>query len=142
MFSGSFAHSVDSKGRIVIPAKFRGKLGETFVVTKGLNGCLWIFPEKVWPSFLKKCTPKSILNSRNLALERYFIGAATECAADVQGRVQIPQILLNHAGIRDEIYIVGLTDRLEIWAKDKWDSFNAELTDEMIRQLGDEIESE
>ena len=140
MFSGSYAHSVDSKGRIVIPAKFRSKLGEKFVITKGLNGCLWVFPERVWPDFRQKLNPKSILNSQGLALERYFLGAAVECAPDTQGRVPIPRMLLDHAGIKDEICIVGVTDRLEIWSRQAWDEFNAKLTDEVIRQLGEEME--
>lgn len=136
MFSGSYAHSVDSKGRIVIPAKFRSRLGEKFVITKGLNGCLWVFPERAWSDFKQKLTPKSLLDSRGLALERYFLGAAIECVPDAQGRVAIPQILLEHADIKGDIYIVGLTDRLEIWSKSAWDEFNAKLTDEVIRQLG------
>ena len=141
MFSGLYVHSVDSKGRIVIPAKFRSRLGERFVITCGLNGCLCVFPEAVWPDFRRKLTPRSILNSRELALERYFLGSAVECSPDQQGRVAVPRTLLDRAGIKDEICIVGLTDRLEIWSKQAWDEFNNALTDDVIRQLWEEAEA-
>jgi len=139
MFSGSYAHSVDNKGRLVIPARFRNRLGEKFVITRGLNGCLWVFPERAWSDFKGKLTPKSLLDSRALALERFFLGAAMECSPDAQGRVAIPQFLLEHAGIVDDIYIVGVTDRLEVWSKERWDGFNAGLTDEVIREMGKEL---
>lgn len=140
LFSGSYAHSVDSKGRTVIPAKIRTKLGQCFVMTRGLHGCLWIFPEKTWPHIQQKLTPKSLLDTKGLKLERFFLGAASECTPDKQGRVAIPQMLLDHAGIKpgDETWIVGLTDKVEIWSKSAWDEFNAGLTEEVLAALGSE----
>ena len=140
MFSGAYEHSVDGKGRTVIPARFRAKLGETFVMTRGLHGCLWIFSERDWPQVQKKLVPRSFLDERGIKLERYFLGAACECTPDKQGRVGIPQMLMNHAGIKsgDTVWVVGLTDKVEIWNKSRWDEFNAGLTDRIIADLGRE----
>lgn len=143
MFSGAYEHSVDSKGRTVIPARFRTKLGPSFVITRGLHGCLWVFPERTWPQIQQKLTPKSLLDVRGLKLERYFLGAASESTPDKQGRVAIPQMLLEHAGIKpgDDIWLVGLTDKVEIWSKAGWNEFNASLTEDVIEELGREENS-
>ncbi|MHB9037572.1 MAG: division/cell wall cluster transcriptional repressor MraZ [Armatimonadota bacterium] len=142
MFSGAYEHSVDDKGRTVMPARFRQKLGESFVMTRGLHGCLWVFPERTWSQVQQKLTPKSFLDERGVKLERYFLGAASECVPDRQGRVAISPILMNHSGINDgdTVWVVGLTDKVEIWSKSRWDEFNASLTDDVIAELGREDE--
>lgn len=142
MFSGAYEHSVDDKGRTVIPARFRQKLGEKFVVTRGLHGCLWVFPDRTWPQIQQKLTPKSILDERGVKLERYFLGAASELIPDRQGRIALSQILMNHSAIKpgDTIWTVGLTDRVEIWSRERWEAFNSELTDEVIAELGREVD--
>jgi len=139
MFSGAYEHSVDSKGRTVIPAKFRAKLGETFILTKGLNGCLWIFSERVWPGVQQRLTPRSFLDQPGITLERFFLGSAVECVPDRQGRVAIPAHLLDYAGIKTQIWIVGLSDKVEIWSKDRWEELNAKLTDESLASLAEAI---
>jgi MraZ protein len=142
VFSGAYEHTVDDKGRTVIPARFRQKLGEKFVITRGLHGCLWVFSEKDWPRVQQKLTPRSLLDVQGVKLERYFLGAACECMPDKQGRVALPQMLMEHAGIKngDSVWIVGLTDKVEIWSKPGWDQFNAGLTDQIIADLGREVE--
>jgi MraZ protein len=142
MFSGAYEHSVDSKGRTVIPAKFRAKLGEKFILTKGLNGCLWIFSEGSWPGVQKMLTPKSFLDSRGIMLERFFLGSAVECEPDRQGRVALPSHLLSHAGIDpgSGIWLVGLSDKIEVWSKKGWEELNCGLTDEVLSRLAEEIE--
>lgn len=129
MFSGAFEHSVDSKGRTVIPARIRAKLGETFVMTKGVDGCIWVFSEKQWPEVQEKLISKGLLDSRGRKLERFFMGAAAETTPDKQGRVAISQILMDHAGIKpgDSVWIVGLADKVEIWEKSRWENYNAGL---------------
>ena len=129
MFSGAFEHSVDSKGRTVMPARIRAKLGETFVMTKGLEGCIWVFSERQWPEVQEKLIPKGLLDSRGRMLERFFMGAATESTPDKQGRIAISQILMDHAGIKpgDSVWIVGLADKVEIWQRSRWEKFNAGL---------------
>ena len=126
----------------MIPAKFRAELGEKFVLTKGLNGCLWIFSERAWPDVQQKLIPKSFLDERGIMLERYFLGSAVECAPDRQGRVAIPAHLLAHAGIEMEsdIWIVGLSDKIEIWSKSRWENLNAGLTDDVLARLAAEGE--
>jgi len=138
LFSGAYEHTVDDKGRTVIPARFRQKLGEKFVITRGLHGCLWVFSGQSWPQIQQSLTPKSLLDGRGVKLERYFLGAASECMPDKQGRVAISPMLMQHAGIEDgdNIWVVGLTDKVEIWSKQRWDDFNAALTDEVIADLG------
>ena len=134
---------MDDKGRTVIPAKFRSKLGPSFVITRGLHGCLWVFAGSRWPDVQRKLVPRSFLDVSGIKLERYFLGAACECIPDKQGRVALPQMLLDHAGIKqgDCVLFVGLTDRIEIWSKPGWDSFNASLTEEEIERLGAEGDS-
>ena len=111
-------------------------------MTRGMSGCLWVFSERAWPEVQQKLTPRSLLDTRGIKLERYFLGAACECTPDKQGRVAIPQMLLGHAGIKpgDDIWIVGLTDKVEIWSKTAWDEFNASLTEDVIAELGREDE--
>jgi MraZ protein len=140
LFSGAYNHSVDNKGRTVIPSKFRAKLGERFYVTKGMHGCLWVFSDDEWRDFQKVMSPKSFLDSRGIKLERFFIGSAVECIPDGQGRIALPQNLRDHAGIEDDIWIVGLGTKVEIWSSRRWDEFNASLTDDVIESLGAELE--
>jgi MraZ protein len=144
MFSGAYEHSVDSKGRTVVPAKYRTKLGESFVMTRGLHGCLWIFPSKLWPDIQKSLVPRALLDARRIKLERYFVGSAVECTPDRQGRIAIPPMLLAHAGISPEsgIWLVGLTDKIEVWNKDRWEEFNSSMTEEEIERLSTEAPPE
>lgn len=140
MFSGAYAHSVDSKGRTVIPAKFRARLGERFYITKGMHGCLWVLSDEQWRQFQQALAPKSLLASQALKLERFFVGSAVECIPDGQGRILIPQNLRDYAGIDGDIWIVGLTNKIEIWSADRWEAFNRELTDEEIQKIGESLE--
>ena len=139
MFSGAYSHSVDSKGRTVIPSKFRSKLGERFYLARGMHGCLWMFSEEVWREFQKMMTPSSPLDSRALKLERFFVGSAVECTPDAQGRIFIPQNLREYAGIVDDIWVVGLGNKVEIWSSARWQEFNSSLTDEAIEELGADL---
>lgn len=135
LFSGAYNHSMDNKGRTVIPSKFRTKLGERFYVTVGMNGCLWIMADEAWREFQGTLKPKSLLDSSALRLERFFVGSAVECAPDGQGRVFIPQNLRDHAKIMDNIWVVGVNDRVEIWSDAQWKAANEEMTDEKIQHL-------
>jgi len=140
LFSGAYSHSVDSKGRTVIPARFRSKLGERFYLTRGMHGCLWIFSEEEWREFQNKVAPKSFLDGNGIKLERFFVGSAVECMPDGQGRIAVPQNLREYAGIEDEIWVVGLGKKVEIWSNAKWQEFNNSLTDEVIEALGSEAQ--
>jgi MraZ protein len=131
---------VDNKGRTVIPARFRSKLGERFYLTRGMHGCLWIFSEEEWREFQNKVAPKSFLDGRGIKLERFFVGSAVECMPDGQGRIAIPQNLREYAGVVDDIWVVGLGKKVEIWSDAKWQEFNSSLTDEVIEELGSEAQ--
>ncbi len=141
MFSGAYEHTVDDKGRTVIPARLRQKLGDKFYITRGLHGCLWIFSQATWPRVQETLTPKSLWDERALKLERFFLGAAAECSPDRQGRIAIPPMLMQHAGIKpgDNVWLIGLTDKIEVWEKSRWDAFNKSLTDDVIAELGMEV---
>lgn len=136
MFSGAHSHTVDGKGRTVIPAKFRSKLGERFYITRGMHGCLAVFSDEGWRTFMQTLKPSSPLDSRGLKLERLFVGSAVECVPDSQGRIFIPQNLREYAEIVDDIWVVGLTDRLEIWSDARWKEFNSSITDDDIELMG------
>jgi MraZ protein len=138
LFAGAYLYSVDSKGRVTIPAKFASRLGDFFVVTRGLQGCLWIFTREEWDRLVKKLEPSSLVNSDALALQRYFMGSASEAALDNQSRLAIPSLLREIAAINREVVVVGASTRLEIWSRERWDEFNAQLTDERIESLARE----
>ncbi|KRM75722.1 division/cell wall cluster transcriptional repressor MraZ [Secundilactobacillus collinoides] len=123
MFMGEFEHAIDTKGRLIIPAKFREQLGETFVITRGMDGCLFGYPMAQW-EILQKRLAALPLNKRDArAFVRFFYSAATECAFDKQGRVNLPKPLLTHAEIQKQCVIVGVSERFEIWSQERWNAF-------------------
>ena len=136
MLSGSHAHSIDAKGRLVLPARFRGRLGDTLYLTKGLHGCLWLFPEREWSSLVEKLIGDSLVNSEVLELQRFFLGSAVDCRPDDAGRIIIPELLRQYAGIQRDVVTVGVGNRLEIWALERWEAYSQALTDERIHELG------
>lgn len=140
MFSGASTHALDAKGRVVLPAKFRYRLGETFMLTRGMGGCLWVFPEEEWRALEEKLATVSLTSKGGLALQRFFLGSAVECKVDEQGRTPIPAYLRDVANIEKEMVVVGIGKRIEIWARPVWDAYNAEeLTDEQVQALAGEM---
>jgi MraZ protein len=135
MFSGSFPHSMDAKGRLVLPARFRSQLGNSLTVTKGLHRCLWLFPEETWNRVLTQLTSETIGSPDSLALQRFFLGSAADAGPDEQGRISLPPLLREYAGIEKEVVTAGMGSRLEIWSREKWDAYQEELTDERILDL-------
>lgn len=123
MFMGEFNHSIDTKGRIIVPAKFREELGEEFVVTLGLDGCLFLYPQAEWREFVEQL--KHLPGNREARqLQRYFLAGAMTCEADKQGRMLIPAKLREHAGLEKEVVFVGVLGKIEIWSKERWDVNN------------------
>ncbi len=116
--NGQFLHTVDTKGRLFIPAKLREKLGFNFVLTKGLENSLAIYPEEEWKKFSEKIM--SIPTMQSLTLRRFFMAPAQDCTADVQGRVLIPQLLREYAGIDKNVFVIGMGNHIQIWDVDKW----------------------
>lgn len=123
MFMGEHHHNLDGKGRLFMPARFREGLGERFVVTKGLDGCLFVYPPKEWDSLEQKMRSLPFTRSDARAFVRFFFSGATECEVDKQGRILIPVNLREYAGLEKDAVIIGVSSRVEIWAKDKWEQY-------------------
>ena len=120
MLIGEYEHSLDAKGRLIMPAKLRQDMGEKFILTKGLDGCLFAFSEKEWLNFETKLKslPLSDKNARNFV--RFFLSGATDCEIDKQGRFLIPNNLRVAAKLEKEVVIIGVGTRLEIWDNATW----------------------
>ena len=120
MFMGEYNHIIDAKGRLIIPARFRELLGEEFILTKGLDGCLSIYPMDAWEAFETKLRALPLTNKTARTFTRFFVAGATNCELDRQGRILVPQTLREFAGLEKEVVLTGNLDRIEIWSKEKW----------------------
>ena len=120
MFMGEYNHSIDTKGRLIIPSRFREELGDEFVVTKGLDGCLFVFPDHEWRAFEEKLRTLPLTNKSARQFARFFVAGATPCELDKQGRILLPQTLREFAGLEKDVVLTGNLNRIEIWSKEKW----------------------
>ena len=120
MFMGEYNHVIDAKGRLIIPARFRELLGEEFIMTRGLDGCLSVYPMDEWETFEKKLRDLPLTNKNARTFTRFFVAGATNCELDRQGRVLVPQPLREFAGLEKEVVLTGNLNRIEIWSKEKW----------------------
>jgi MraZ protein len=127
MFYGEYFHSIDRKGRLILPAKFReaakGHFIEKFYLTRGLDKCLFMFSEEEWRSQENKFKAIPFTRQQSRTFNRIYFSGAAEIAPDAQGRVLLPQYLKDYAQIKREIVVIGVSNRIEIWAKDKWEEF-------------------
>jgi MraZ protein len=139
VFRGAHYHSVDDKGRVIIPLRFRTELGNTFVITKGLDKCLFVFREDAFEEMEKKLQAQPALDRHTIRLQRWFSAEALETQVDNQGRVAIPSSLREFSGIEEDVAIVGAGSRIEIWSRSGWDAFNASLTDQDISDSAAEV---
>ncbi len=124
MLIGEFTHSIDPKGRITIPSKFREELSEGFVITKGLDNCLFLYPLEEWDKIETKLKNLPMTNKNVRSFVRTFFSGAEDTNIDKQGRVLLPQNLREHALIDKEAVIIGVSTRVEIWSKSSWDDYN------------------
>lgn len=124
MFIGEYQHALDNKNRIIIPSKFREGLGEKFVLTKGLDGCLYVYTTSEWKILEEKLKTLPLTNKDARAFVRFFFSGANEIDVDKQGRALIPQNLLEYANIEKDIVSIGVSTRIEIWSKAKWQEYN------------------
>lgn len=125
MLIGEYEHSLDTKGRIIMPSKLREDIGEKFIVTKGLDGCLFGFSLNEWNIFEEKLKKLPLTNKNARDFVRFFLSGAIECDVDKQGRFLISSLLREYAGLEKEIVIIGVGTRIEIWNKIKWNSYNS-----------------
>ena len=124
MFIGEYQHSLDSKNRIIVPSKLREGLGDKFIISKGLDGCLYAYPIDEWQKFEEKLKNLPLTNRDARAFVRFFVAGATEVETDKQGRGLIPANLREYAGIEKEIVTIGALNKVEIWSKEKWREYN------------------
>lgn len=124
MLIGEYNHSLDIKNRMIIPAKFREELGDTFVATKGLDGCLYVYPMSEWRILEEKLKKLPLTSKDARAFVRFFYSGANEINIDKQGRALLPQNLLEYGQINKEIVVIGVMTRIEIWSKEKWNDYN------------------
>ena len=117
---GEYTHSIDTKGRLIMPAKLKDDIGENFVITKGLDGCLFVYSKAEWKNFEEKLRTFPLTNKDARALVRFFLAGAMECEIDKQGRFLISSNLREFASLQKEVVIIGVLDKIEIWSKDKW----------------------
>src|SRR5574344_919672 len=125
MLMGEYHHTIDEKGRLTIPSKIRYELGEEFIMTRGLDNCLFIYPKDAWSNIISKY--KDLPNTKDARnFMRFFLSGATLCSFDKQGRINIPIPLTAYAGLVKECVIIGVDERLEVWSKDRFDGFMSE----------------
>lgn len=138
MFMGEYNHTVDTKGRLIIPSKFREDLGEEFVVTKGLDGCLFVFPNNEWQVFEEKLKSLPLTNKSARQFSRFFVAGATPCELDKQGRILLPGSLRVFAGLDKDVVLAGMLNRIEIWSMSKWNENNSyDNMDDIAEQMTD-----
>ena len=121
MFMGEYNHSIDAKGRMIVPAKFREQLGNEFVVTKGLDGCLFVYTNEEWHNMEEKFRSISMTSKDARKFSRFFFAGAAAVELDKQGRILLPPILREYASLQKDVVLVGVLSRVEIWDKDKYD---------------------
>ncbi|MEG0614944.1 MAG: division/cell wall cluster transcriptional repressor MraZ [Oscillospiraceae bacterium] len=134
---GSFNHNIDVKGRMNFPTKLREILGDSFIVTKGLDECLFVYSKEEWAVLEEKI--KAIPLSKGRVLQRFFFSGASEIESDKQGRILIPQPLREYAGLEKDIVVIGASNRAEIWDKAKWDALGGNISQDMVESAMDEL---
>jgi MraZ protein len=138
MFMGEYSHTIDSKGRLIVPSKFRENLGDEFVVTKGLDGCLFVYSQEEWMNIEEKFKQVSLTTKDARKFSRFFFAGAATVEVDKQGRILLPSVLREFAGLEKDIVSVGVLSRIEIWSKDKWQESNEyDDMDEIAEHMAD-----
>lgn len=137
MFMGEYHYTIDDKGRLTIPAKLRYELGENFIVTRGLDGCLFIYPKGEWENIVRKY--KELPNTKDARnFMRFFLSGATVCEFDKQGRININSPLIKYADLNKDCIIIGVNDRLEVWSKERWENF-IDTNEDSLSDIADKL---
>ena len=135
MFKGEYNHTLDAKGRLIVPSKVREELGSQFVITKAFDQCLYIFPTESWENFVIKINGLPASKEQVRKVQRRFIGSSWDCDMDKQGRFLIPPKLREYAQITKDVVLIGLSDRLEVWGLEKWTEYCEKEEDESIDDM-------
>lgn len=131
MFIGEYHHTIDEKGRIIIPTKFRKELGNTFIITRGIENCLFVYSEENWAKITDKLNSLPFTKKDARTFNRFFMSGATSVELDKQGRVNISKPLIDYASLLKDCVIIGTGDRLEVWSQESWESFFDSTKDSM-----------
>ncbi|MFD2616976.1 division/cell wall cluster transcriptional repressor MraZ [Terrilactibacillus laevilacticus] len=126
MFMGEFQHNIDQKGRLIIPSKFREELGDRFVMTRGLDQCVFVYPQNEWKQIEKKLEALPFTKKDARAFTRFFFSGASECAFDKQGRATLTATLRDYAKLEKECIVIGVSNRIEIWSQENWKTYYEE----------------
>ena len=139
MFMGEYNHTVDAKGRLIVPAKFRDQLGDEFVVTKGLDGCLFVYTLEEWHNIEEKFKNISMTSKDARKFSRFLFAGAASCELDRQGRILLPPALREYANLTKEVVLVGVLSRVEIWDKNRWleNTYDEDEMDEIAEHMAD-----
>jgi MraZ protein len=138
MFIGEFNHSIDDKGRLAVPIKFRAALAQGVVITKGLDGCLFLYTKTEWDKVAEKINAMPISQSNARAFSRLMLGGAMDMLPDKQGRVNLPKYLMSYAKIKSSVIVAGLVNRLEIWDSKAWQEYKAK-TEKDAEKMAEEL---
>lgn len=127
MFIGEYQHSVDEKGRLSVPVKFRDALAVGCVLTRGLDGCLWLYPQEGWNKIAGQVSKLPITQKSARSFSRFILSGAMDLKVDKAGRINLPKYLADYAEIKGKVVVIGIDDRLEIWSAEKWENFKTEM---------------
>ncbi len=139
MFMGQYGHTIDAKGRTVVPVQYRQSLGDTFVITRGLDGCLFLYPLQEWQVFVDKLQALPS-DQKTRKLQRQFLSKAMEVTPDKQGRILIPSLLRDKAGLVKDIVFVGMMNRIEIWDKARLEAEEDEEDGSLLEMVMDGLD--
>ncbi len=134
---GEYQHTLDAKGRLFIPAKLREQLGDSFVVTKGLDDCLFVYPQEAWEELEQKI--RQLPMSKSRSLQRFFLSSAADVTVDRQGRIVIPSVLRSYAKLERDVVVIGVGERAELWDARRWNAYTDDLDSESIAQAMEEL---
>ncbi|WP_438433403.1 division/cell wall cluster transcriptional repressor MraZ [Gorillibacterium sp. sgz500922] len=138
MFMGEHQHSIDEKGRLTIPSRFREELGASFVITRGLDQCLFVYPSSEWSVLEQKLKSLSLMKSDARAFTRFFFSGAVECELDKQGRVNLPKNLTEHAKLDKDCVVIGVSNRVEIWSRAVWEEYSQK-SEESFNEIAEKL---
>ena len=140
MLIGEYKHTLDPKKRLSVPSKWRGDLGQTLIITRGLDSCLFVYPQTQWQRITQKVSELPLGQADTRSFNRFFLSGAVEVEVDSVGRILVPDFLKEFAGLDSKVVLAGIYDRVEIWAENKWEDYKRDIeqkADELAQKLGE-----
>ena len=140
MLIGEYKHTLDPKKRLSVPSKWRRDLGQTLIITRGLDGCLFVYPQTQWQRITQKISELPLGQADTRSFNRFFLSGAVEVEVDSVGRILVPDFLKEFAGLDSKVVLAGIYDRVEIWAENKWEEYKSRIesqADQLAEKLGE-----